>query len=207
MQSTKIVIPRDKILGILIFVASLLILANFAGQISKYFAGHDNIFGIIPLFDLDEEANFPTFFAVILLLFSSLLLGFIAYQEKKKGSTYSYQWTGLSLSFLFMAADEFISFHERLTNPIQQMLSLCCSRLGIFYYAWVVIGILLVLILALLFSGFIVHLPRKTRISFITSSVIYLSGAIGFELFGGFYAEVHGTNNVISGIFVTFEDH
>ncbi|WP_238178428.1 hypothetical protein [Calothrix sp. 336/3] len=37
-----------------------------------------------------------------------------------------------------------------------------------------------------MFSKFIINLPRKTRSNFLVAGLIYLSGAIGCELIGGY---------------------
>ena len=51
-----------------------------------------------------------------------------------------------------MAVDEFVSIHERIGNLISKLLD--GGNLGVFYFAWVIPGIALVFIIALLFFRF-----------------------------------------------------
>ena len=96
-----------------------------------------------------------------------------------------------ALGFVVMAFDEGWSIHETLVNPIRSLLG--SSRLGIFYFAWVVPGIAIVLALGLYFLGFLRRLPGLTRRQFILAAALFLGGAIGMELPGEIrYTLVHG---------------
>ena len=50
------------------------------------------------------------------------------------------------------------------------------------------------------------HLPAKTRFTFLAAAIIYLGGAIGFELIGGRYAELHGSHNLSYNMISTVEE-
>jgi hypothetical protein len=69
---------------------------------------------------------------------------------------------------------------------------------GFFAFAWVVPGIMLVIVLALFFLRFLFSLPLKTRLRFLFAATIYLGGAIGMEMVGGRYFEVHGATLMYS---------
>ena len=96
---------------ILSIIVLLLTLAHIAGQFSTYYLGYDNIFGLIPMFNLNSEQNIPAFFSTLLLLFSSILLAMIASAVKKSRAAYFYHWLGLSLIFLFLSM-EFLLHQE-----------------------------------------------------------------------------------------------
>lgn len=53
-----------------------------------------------------------------------------------------------------------------------------------------------ILILALFFLGFLLRLPSCTRRFFLGAGAIYLGGAIGVEMIGGYYAEVYGFDSL-----------
>jgi hypothetical protein len=197
-------VKASYLVRVLTIIAVILILASIGGQISKYEFGHDYLKGLVPMFYLDEENNIPTFFTVILMLFISLLLSLIANINYKLGIRHTAKWVILSIGFLCMAFDEGFAIHENLISPFRGLMG--DINLGIFYYAWVVPGIILVLFLGAFFTKFLLQLPVATRSRFLVAAGIYLAGAIGVELIGGQYAEIHGINNPTYSFIVTIEE-
>ncbi|GAA3952594.1 hypothetical protein [Allohahella marinimesophila] len=190
-----------RILGV---IALLLILASLGGQLSKYLLGHDHLKGFVPLFSVDGERNVPTFFSVLLLLLNSSLLAVIASLNMRQKAPHSSKWVILSLGFLFMAFDEGFSMHEKLITPFRSLMG--DQELGIFYFAWVIPAIALVLILGLFFLKFLMYLHVRTRLRFVIAGAAYLGGAIGVELIGGGYAELYGYSSLTYSMIVTAEE-
>jgi len=203
MISNQISLNPFKITSIFVAVAFFLALASIAGQLMFYTTGN-KLYGLILLFDIDAEYNIPTFFSMFLLLFSSLLLSVITILEKKRNTSRAIYWAILSLGFLFMAVDEIVCIHERFVSPIRRLMG--DGYRGIFNFAWVIPGIALVLILVPIFLKFWLRLPPKTRITFLMASTIYIGGCIGFELIGGYYAELHGLKNLTYSMLTTVEE-
>jgi hypothetical protein len=185
-------------------VAFLLILASIGGQLMTYLAGHGRIYGLVWLFNLDREGNIPIAFSTLLLLFAALLLAVIAVLKRQQIGSRVLHWAILSFGFLFMAADEAFYFHERLITPVKKLLG--DHNLGVFYFAWVIPGIALVFVLALLFLRFLLRLPAKTRLTFLMAATVYIGGAIGCELIGGRFAELHGQANLTYAMITTVEE-
>lgn len=185
-------------------VAFLLVLASIGGQLFKYLTGHDYVYGLVPLFDVDAEKNIPTFFSVLLLSFAALLLLVISVLEKKQKARDVSRWAILSSGFLLMGVDEGWSFHERLSMPVRGFLG--DGNAGIFYDAWVIPGIAIVLALALFFLRFLLRLPVKTRSTFLVAATLFIGGAVGFELIGGRYTELHGQENLTYVMMATVEE-
>lgn len=199
MLSNRISLKSSSIVRILGMVAVLLILASAGVQLASYLTGHDYIYGLVPLFHLEAEQNIPTFFSTFLLLFADILLWTITILKRNQTAPHVSYWALLSFGFFFMAADEAAHIHELLIRPTRMLLG--NGNLGIFYFSWVIPGIALVLVLALFFLKFLLHLPPKTRPAFLTAATIYIGGAIGFELIGGQIYELYGRNllyNIIS---------
>jgi len=192
MPSNKISLNPSSIARVLGIVAFLLVLASLAGTLINYLGGHNYVYGLIPLFNIDNEQNIPTFFSTFLLLFATVLLAVITMLKRNQMDSYTSHWTVLSFGFLCMAVDEASSIHELLIDPIRELLG--NGKLGIFYFAWVIPGIALIIILALFFLRFFLHLPPKIRYACLMAVTLYIGGAIGFELIGGRYFELHGEN-------------
>lgn len=151
--------------------------------------------------DVNTEHNIPTFFSVLLLFFTTLLLVVITLLERQK-----IHWVVLSIGFLMMAFDEAISIHERVGERIKPMLLLGRDNLGIFYYAWVVPYLVIISLLALFFFRFWLHLPRQTRFTLAIAASLYLSGAMGGEMIGGYWHENYGTDNLTYSVIYTVEE-
>ena len=171
---------------------------------TAYLTGHDYVYGLVPLSYVDSERNIQTFFSTFLLLFTALLLAVITVLKRKQTASHVSHWAILSFGFLCMAVDETASIHELLNVPLRKLLG--GGNLGVFYYAWVIPGIALVLALALFFLRFLLRLPAERRLTFLMAATLYIGGAIGVELIGGRFAELHGDQNLTFSMIVTVEE-
>lgn len=203
MMSNQISLSPSKIACVFGAIAFFLVLGSIGGQLIFYTTGN-KLYGLVLLFDIDAEYNIPTFFSMFLLLFTALLLLVITILEKKRKTSHAVHWAILSFGFFLMAIDEIVCLHERLVSPIRRMLG--AGNRGIFNFAWVIPGIALVLILVPLFLKFWLRLPSKTRYTFLMASSIYIGGSIGFELIGGYYAELHGLKNLAYNMLTSTEE-
>src|SRR5215208_5096619 len=100
------------------FLGTILIflfIANMAGIISKHYFGYSRMI----LFDLDKEANVPTLYSSVTILFCAGLLALIAGARKKGGKRDYLYWAGLAVIFLFLSVDETAGLHERLIKPLR----------------------------------------------------------------------------------------
>lgn len=197
-----------RILGI---IAIILVFASVGGQLTRFITGHGYVHGLVPLFNVDGECNIPTYFSSILLLISALLLFIITSIEIKLKTSHALYWGILSCGFLLMAIDEALFLHERLINPMRHILGYGnygegASNLGVFNFAWVIPAIVLILILAFYFRRFFLRLPKKSRLTFLIAALLYIGGAIGFELIGGYYCELHGETNLTYSMITTVEE-
>jgi hypothetical protein len=204
MSSKKIVFASSTITRILSGTAVLLVIASFTGQLIVHFTGHPTVFGFVPLFNVDNEANFPTFFSTLLLLIAAALLAVISLLEKNRESAQVSHWRILSILFFMMAIDEYVSLHERMGAPIKSLLG--ANHFGIFYYAWVIPGMLIVLIFGLYFLKFWLSLPKETRLIFLIAATMYIAGSIGMELIGGSYVSVNGVDTIMYSFLTTIEE-
>jgi hypothetical protein len=204
MVNNVVSINAFSIARILGTIAVLLVLASIIGQVIKHLSGHAEVYEFVWFFYVDAEYNLPSSFSAFLLLLAALILAVITLLVRvQSGSLVSY-WMILCLGFFFMAADEILSLHERLIIPVRQLLG--TDHYGVFYYAWVIPGIIIVFVAALFFSRFLYHLPEKTRSAFLLSGTLYLGGAIGLELIGGYYDEINGVHNLTYTMIVTAEE-
>ncbi|WP_340148833.1 hypothetical protein [uncultured Sneathiella sp.] len=172
----------SKIMIFLITVTVFLILANLTVIIIK-FDYNININTIFYKLIFDDEENIPTFFSSTILLFSSVLL-FIVANFHKIGRTGDYKyWLVLALIFLFLAVDEGSSLHEYIILLFWRAY----EPSDFDNYVWPSVYGILVALLAIAYWKFIFSLPKRIFLLFILSAILYVGGAIGFELLGSVY--------------------
>lgn len=199
-------LERRRVVGALVAVATILFAANLAVLIADYLTGYDMkmVQRLVKVFSVDYELNAPAFFSTLILLFSSVLLAVITHFKREQRSPYVWYWAILSLGFLFMAFDEMASAHERLIEPMRAVMGE--TNLGVFYFAWVVPGIVLVVGLGFFFLRFWWNLPPRTRTCFFIAATLYLGGAIGMELLDGSFAELYGKKNLTYMLLSSLEE-
>lgn len=186
-------------------MAVLLVLVSTGGQLIKYLAGHDEALGLISLTFVGNERNFPTLFSVFILAFAALCCAVIAVLAKKRRDPDPSRWAILSFGFLYLAFDEALSLHERLSVPVRALLG--SGTLGFRHSFWTIPAILGSIALGLFFLGFLLRLPAKTRFLFLTAAFLFIGGAAGMEIIGGNYAESHGGDqNLTYAMIATVEE-
>jgi hypothetical protein len=181
-------ISAKKVFRILLGIIGFLVSAHLVTQLIQHFTSDFPLRdGLALLFYLDAEFNFPSVYSALALLLCSLILIVIAYVKKNQDDIYTVYWKGLSIIFAFLFFDELTSVHERMIIPIRTAL-----KSGDFlYFAWVIPGGIAVLFFLLIFLIFIINLPKKTRNIFLIAGLIYINGAIGCELIGGYIVTNH----------------
>lgn len=196
MQDLRLSIDIRRFVHALFFIVGILLLASFSGQLIRFGLGYDSVKGMVQLFNVNQEQNIPTFFSVSLALFNVLLALLIADGARKAGEADARYWFVIAAGFFFLAFDEAFQVHERMTAPTQAILG--TRDLGIFYFSWVIPGILGVCVLGLVFMRFLLRQPSRTRRGFVLAAAIYFGGCLGMEMLSGAYMEARGIGPVHS---------
>jgi hypothetical protein len=185
-----------RVVGCLVVLSSLSHITQlfFRGsRFEKYFSA---------IFSLNSEGNVPTLYSALALLFSSLLLGVIAYAKNLDSCRYKKHWKILSFIFLYLSLDEAGQFHEKFIYPMRSLL----NASGFLYFTWIVPFGFLVAIFLLSYSKFVFHLPVATRKLFVAACALYVGGAIGMEIPAGYVLSTTGMETVPYLILATVEE-
>lgn len=174
-------ISLHKVYRFFCFAVLGLAIANLTVQLARFTLILDRQSAIYRLFNVNNEANIPTWYSTVALLVCVLLLALIAILKKRQNDRFTPHWYGLALLFLLLSLDEAASLHEKLNAPIRSLLNLDSNML----FLWVIPGSIFVGAIAILYWKFLLNLPSKTRTLILQSAALYLSGAIGFELLTG----------------------
>lgn len=187
---------RRATLAYLVLFGALLVFNMIAITLKDL--GHENAHGFVPTFNFDAEENVPTLFSVFLLLQISIICLLIFRAEKSD----RYFWLSLSVIFAFLAVDEYFSLHEKLMGSVRRAL----STGGFFYHAWIIPYGLAVLGLGIILLRWLLRLPRRTRLGFVLSAVLFLSGAILMEGVAGIYLETGNKDDLAFSVMATVEE-
>jgi hypothetical protein len=157
---------------------------------------------LLEKFYVDSESSISTWYSSFTLLFCSLLLAVIAISKQKANDLYTRYWQGLALIFLFLSIDEAVGLHELMIERTRVAL----NTSGIFYFAWIIPASVLVAIFVLAYLRLLLSLPSATRALWITAGTTFLSGTLGVEMLGGWYAEKFGVENFTYAMIATLEE-
>ena len=198
----EIIFKSSKIIKLLSITAIILIGIHIAILLVQIYAGIPIKAELSRMFSLDMEANFPTIFSSLILFFSAFLFYLLSKISHTKDNGDRSFWLGLSFIFTFLALDESSKIHEF----IGYVTDVFVHGTGYLNFPWVLPYAILVLILGLVYIRFFWKMERKVFWSFVVAAVMYVSGAIGFELLGANEVSMHGHNTVLYNIYSTIEE-
>jgi len=172
------------------------------GQFGIYWGGYTTFGGVIPLFDLDDERNIPTWFSSTSLLLCAVCLGLVAAAKTRERDRYTWDWRILAMIFLCLSLDEAAGLHELTVKPLRSML----GADGMLLYTWVVLGAAFLVLFMAAYLRFFRKLPPDTRWLFAIAGTLCVGGALGMELVGGYYASLYGHRNLMFATLTTIEE-
>lgn len=196
------VIRVSRAVRFLVFVAGTLLLIHLLVLVAKHGLGHGRLLGAVRFFHFDEESNLPTWFSSVLALIGAALFS-VLWRRFPLGGRRAHAWLLLSFCFVYISIDEVGLIHEQLIVPVREQFGMS----GPLYFAWVVPYGLAVLILAMAFVPFVRRLDSGDRGRFITAAVVYLTGALGGDLIGGWlYESLEGQRTLAYDLVTTCEE-
>lgn len=150
-------------------VADMFVVASFE------LFGFGRMLGLTRLFSLDAEQNPPALFSAGALLLTAAVCWLCGARSDKREATF---WKPMAIVFAYLAVDEAVSIHELLIPPAKEFF----HASGAFAFAWVIpYGIALVIFLASIARP-LMRLPAKTRNGLVVAGMLFVTGAIGFEM-------------------------
>ncbi|WP_296381470.1 hypothetical protein [Winogradskyella sp.] len=200
----KFRLNKSKVLRNLLIVVGLLLIGNLLAVYLRFnTGGMDNKVPrlLIKLLDFNLEANLPTYFSSLVLLFNGFILALIGKSHKTLGEKF-WHWFGLAFIFVFLALDEMIQIHEQLRAPMEALF----NTSGILYFAWFIPYIAIMLIIVIAYFKFMMRLPKSILKLFILAGVLFVSGAVVMEAISGMHAEKHGEETMTYAMMYSFEE-
>jgi hypothetical protein len=190
--------PEARVALVLLGVAGLLVAVSLATRYGAWRAevarpGTKQVAAwkaVMRLFDVNSEANVPSWFSSLLLGGCALAAGLLAALQRRAGGRDAGHWVGLAAVLLLLSLDEVAALHERLRGPAAAVLG--NAGRGPLRFAWVLPGVLLALAVGAVFLGFVARLPVGTRRLVVAAAGLYLAGAVGAEAVSGVVLDARG---------------
>lgn len=191
--SDDIVRIRIRHVAVIVVLASIAIIGM--GIFAEFFVatvGTDTFLQDLRHFRLDAEVTIPAWYSSALMLLCSMQLLIIARLVYLKGQNFTWHWAALGVIFGYMSADESSGIHEVLIDPIRQGFDLH----GALHFSWVIPGSIVVLLLGLMYVKFLMSLPKPSAVRFLIAGSIYVGGALGMEMVGGYQIDYFGRSSL-----------
>lgn len=141
------------------------------------------------LFDMDLEANIPTFFNCALFFLCS---GLMILKAAGRQGRLRRGWFILAGVFAFLGVDEGTQIHEKfmlVTLRLMNHGSLSGQQFGWLYYAWVIPYMGAAVALGLVLVRWFIALAPGLRRSLVLCGLLYVFGAVFMEMYSGKVAE------------------
>lgn len=191
--------------NILLWLVILTLALNTIGAVGRgieYLLGYEETTEFVRLFHVAEEGNLTTWFSAMLLLCSCILLAIIATAVWVRAEPYVWHWIGLSVVFFLMSLDEAARIHELTIAPLHSLFNVS----GIFHYAWVLLAIPFLLVVGVAYMGFLRHLSRASRFLFLVAGGVYVFGAMGMDMVGGYFISCDAGPRLLEPVLITVEE-
>jgi len=203
-KNQQITVNSTRLAAGLGIIALTLLVASLFAALTSGLANPAEISGFRRFLYVDAENNAPTYFSVVLMVLNALLLASLAVRAQLSHCAMYPYWAGMSLGFFCMGFDEAFEIHERFMKPMRKLIGE--DDLGVFYFSWVIPALILVGCLGMLFWRFLATIRKTTRIRLLIAATLYLGGAIGVEMLGGWYVERNNQANVGYLLIVSLEE-
>jgi hypothetical protein len=179
-HSAKITFSLDPGRVLVTLVLAVLTLGVLYGVTKKW----EPVFGpdLVRLFDMNAEANLPTWFNAALWLGAALLAFAVYRAHRDHGYAHAGYWLGMVPLLVFLSADEAGMIHEQIGGVLQGLFGGVDSQH--LTYPSVLFGLGLLLVVAGLYSRLAIRLSRQILGLFCLSVAVFVSGAAIVESFG-----------------------
>ena len=188
---------------VLVGLALLLVAGSVVSQLADVLYLHGRLDAATGRLDVATERSVPTFLSALLFLATGAIAATMGLFSRRQRQPYWAHWLALGVVLAALAADESLEGHEVLTGPVRELLGLGG---GVLEYAWVIPGLLGVIVLGLVYARFLLQLPRRTLRLLACAAALFLAGALGVELIGGWWASANGKANVVYVLLTSLEE-
>ena len=189
-------LPVARIVRVIWIAVGVLVLATFAAQLYRRAASANTV---VNLFDSDQKLNFPSTAKLLLMLGATALFAGVGLAATTRHDRV--RWLGMSAIFGLVTLDEFTYMHQRLSDAMHD----AAGTHGALRFAWVLVYLPLLAILAVVYLPFWRNLPTRLRYGLLLAALLFAGGSAGIELVkGALYDDEHWSLSF--GLVASFSD-
>jgi hypothetical protein len=155
--------------------------------LSQY--GSNGPLGALRLLDLNGELTVPAWYSSMLMWTAAGLLALHAIISGKSGLKARWYWWALAAILAYLSLDETSEIHEFAGD---MLLPSGLNPGGFLAFRWVIVAAPLLVLGGLAFVPFLLSLPRTIAWRIVLAGTVYVGGAYGVELIGGYLSETRG---------------
>jgi hypothetical protein len=193
--------PRQAIRP-LIFIALAFAFVSFWLQFFESFISPQDFYGLRDEFITNFDGNVPNYYSAVQLMLVAALLAVIAVKKRREGDRWTKHWIAMSILLTYLSVDEASALHEKSVEPIRDIV----ATTGGLYYAWVIPGLLAVVIIAVSFRRFVKALPKQIRRLLILAFILFVAGAAGGEMLEGVFRAYDHKNSFGIDVLTVLEE-
>ena len=172
----------------LLLALGVALLCHLIG-VYEHFGPHRRSEAWVVLFDMDLEANLPTFFNAFLFF---LCAGLAVLKAAGREGRLRRGWFIVAGVLAFLGVDEGTQIHEKfmlVTLRLMNHGSVSGRDFGWLYYAWVIPYVLAFSALGILLLRWFLALSAQLRRGLLLCGLLYVFGAVFLEMYSGKVAE------------------
>lgn len=167
----------SQVIGFFLIIILTLLIFHMVTIAVMLNSENKTILEFVSIFYFDEERNFPSTYSALAILFCAYLLWEISFLEIEKAKENSKYWKFLSIIFLFLAFDEYTSIHENAGHILKLFTDMVFP-----FHGWYIPVLIFFGVIGIFFLKFFYQLPRNTKLLFVYSSLVFITGAVIFDI-------------------------
>jgi hypothetical protein len=193
LQSIRIQLSPNPVVTAAFVVIVALALAHAVQNVLVHHVGIERGRHFLSLFDGDAEQSFTNWVSTMLLAVLGVCLLWVSSiaQDLKKS------WQVLGILVLAISCDEVAGVHERTGILYRTLKSMGIQLNDMFYFGWTLPVLVVLPVAAILFYRFVSALPSRHRQRLSLSAIVYLTGAVGMELWESRVAAASSTDQAL----------
>ncbi len=192
-------VRRERVIRTLFGIAFGLAAASYAVREFAEVSGHNSLYGLVRILDVDRERSVSTWFQVLVLAACSLALWACGRHERDPGQRLAWRWFSGLLAL--MSLDEQIGVHE----IVRARITAIAAQHGSLLPAGLTLGSALAVV-ALAATRFLLRRPPAMRRRILVAGSVYLLGAVGFEVAAAVWIGRGLPRGAIYRLMPTFEE-
>ncbi len=177
-------LSKNEITGLFLKTVLILLTFHVMAVIVMLTLENKTVLKYMSIFYFDTERNLPSTYSALAIAFCAYLLWEISSLKTEIFNKRSKYWKFISVTFLFLAIDEYTSIHEHAGHIVKLF-----SDKVFPFHGWYIPLLAALGLISIFFMKFYFQLPKTTRLNFLYSGVIFITGAVGFDILSAIVLE------------------